>query len=228
MIPIENFEAQSMNGNFVPIIPGGGNINLTYHNRKEYVDKALQFRLHELDRQVSELILDASSTIAYVTKLSSWTNSQMVRDGSLWINLNKPFTRPHDLVVTLSLQHTIHLTISKVDLVRLTNFFCIVYPFFCCVWLIGCSHSWRNVHDCPCSPSFPLHREDVGECSVWRWRRGPTDAKESCEVMITSRIFKSILCGGSICLSPSFHIPFSLFSILLKQGCNTFKQGCMP
>ena len=54
MIPIENFEAQSMNGNFVPIVPGGGNIHLTYHNRKEYVDKALQFRLHELDQQVNK------------------------------------------------------------------------------------------------------------------------------------------------------------------------------
>lgn len=53
MIPIEKFEAQSMNGNFVPIVPGGGNIHLTYQNRKEYVDKALQFRLHELDQQVS-------------------------------------------------------------------------------------------------------------------------------------------------------------------------------
>ena len=52
MIPIEKFEAQSMNGNFVPIVPGGGNIHLTYQNRKEYVDKALLFRLHELDQQV--------------------------------------------------------------------------------------------------------------------------------------------------------------------------------
>ena len=53
MIPIEKFEAQSMDGNFVPIVPGGGNIHLTYHNRKEYVEKALQFRLHELYQQVS-------------------------------------------------------------------------------------------------------------------------------------------------------------------------------
>ena len=52
MIPIESFEAQSMNGSFVPIIPGGGNTKLTFHNRKEYVEKALKFRLHELDQQV--------------------------------------------------------------------------------------------------------------------------------------------------------------------------------
>ena len=52
MIPIESFEAQSMNGRFVPIIPGGGNMKLTFHNRKEYVEKALKFRLHELDQQV--------------------------------------------------------------------------------------------------------------------------------------------------------------------------------
>lgn len=52
MIPIESFEAQSMCGKFVPIVPGGTNIALTFHNRKEYVEKALQFRLHELDEQV--------------------------------------------------------------------------------------------------------------------------------------------------------------------------------
>ena len=52
MIPIELFEAQSITGNFVPIVPGGSGIKLTYQNRKEYVEKALQFRLHELDIQV--------------------------------------------------------------------------------------------------------------------------------------------------------------------------------
>lgn len=53
MIPIESFEAQSMNGKFVPIIPGGSNVKLTFHNRRDYVEKALRFRLHELDHQVS-------------------------------------------------------------------------------------------------------------------------------------------------------------------------------
>ena len=52
MIPIESFEAQSMNGRFVPIIPGGKNTKLTFNNRKDYVEKALKFRLHELDQQV--------------------------------------------------------------------------------------------------------------------------------------------------------------------------------
>ncbi len=52
MIPIESFEAQSMSGIFVPIVPGGGNISLTFQNRKEYVEKGFHFRLHELDKQV--------------------------------------------------------------------------------------------------------------------------------------------------------------------------------
>ena len=51
MIPIESFECQSMNGEFVPIVPGGSN-KRTYQNRKEFVEKALHFRLHELDQQV--------------------------------------------------------------------------------------------------------------------------------------------------------------------------------
>ena len=52
MIPIEAFEARSMSGRVVPIVPGGHSIKLTFHNRKEYVDKALHFRLHEMDGQV--------------------------------------------------------------------------------------------------------------------------------------------------------------------------------
>ena len=63
MIPIECFEAQSMNGRFVPILPGGGNMKLTFHNRKDYVEKALKFRLHELDQQV---LRTSSNTMTYI------------------------------------------------------------------------------------------------------------------------------------------------------------------
>ena len=52
MIPIETFEVRSMSGHVVPIGPEGHNIKLMFQNRKEYVDKALYFRLHELDTQV--------------------------------------------------------------------------------------------------------------------------------------------------------------------------------
>ena len=58
MIPIESFEVQSMTGKFVPIVPGGSNIRLTYHNRKEFVEKALHFRLHELEQQVKGFLQD--------------------------------------------------------------------------------------------------------------------------------------------------------------------------
>ena len=52
MIPIDNYETQSMCRKFLPIVPNGRDIKLTYRNRKDYVEKALQFRLHELDKQV--------------------------------------------------------------------------------------------------------------------------------------------------------------------------------
>lgn len=52
MIPLDSFEALSITGKFVPIVPGGSHIRLTFANRKEYCEKALQFRLHELDMQV--------------------------------------------------------------------------------------------------------------------------------------------------------------------------------
>lgn len=43
---------QSADGKMVPIIPGGNSIPLTFSNRKEYVERAIEYRLHELDRQV--------------------------------------------------------------------------------------------------------------------------------------------------------------------------------
>ena len=58
MIPIDCFEGQSSDGRIVPIVPGGRSIPLTYANRKQYVERAIAFRLHEMDAQVlySQLI----------------------------------------------------------------------------------------------------------------------------------------------------------------------------
>ena len=53
IIPIESFETQSADGRYVPIIPNGHNVRLTFDNRAEYVDRALQYRLHEAERQVA-------------------------------------------------------------------------------------------------------------------------------------------------------------------------------
>ncbi|XP_068741343.1 probable E3 ubiquitin-protein ligase HERC1 [Montipora capricornis] len=53
IIPIESFETQSADGSFVPIFPSGHNIQLTFGNRNEYVERALNYRLHEMDRQIA-------------------------------------------------------------------------------------------------------------------------------------------------------------------------------
>lgn len=52
MIPLDSFVGQSADGKMVPIIPGGNSIPLSFSNRKEYVDRAIEYRLHEIDRQV--------------------------------------------------------------------------------------------------------------------------------------------------------------------------------
>lgn len=44
--------AHSANGKLVPVVPGGHNVPLTFSNRTEYVERALDYRLHEMDRQV--------------------------------------------------------------------------------------------------------------------------------------------------------------------------------
>lgn len=52
MIPLDSFMAHSADGRLVPVVPGGQNISLTFMNRTEYVEKALDYRLHEMDSQV--------------------------------------------------------------------------------------------------------------------------------------------------------------------------------
>lgn len=54
MIPLDSFMAHSADGRLVPIVPGGQNIPLTFTNRTEYVEKALDYRLREMDSQVSQ------------------------------------------------------------------------------------------------------------------------------------------------------------------------------
>lgn len=57
MIPLEFFEGQSADGRFVPIVPGGSSIPLTFDNRRAYVDCAIAYRLHEMDLQVNFVFL---------------------------------------------------------------------------------------------------------------------------------------------------------------------------
>lgn len=52
MIPLDSFVAHSADGRLVPVVPGGQNISLTFANRTEYVERALDYRLHEMDSQV--------------------------------------------------------------------------------------------------------------------------------------------------------------------------------
>lgn len=57
MIPLDSFMAHSADGRLVPVVPGGQNISLTFANRTEYVERALDYRLHEMDSQVCRVEL---------------------------------------------------------------------------------------------------------------------------------------------------------------------------
>lgn len=52
MIPFDYFEGQSSDGRFVPIVPGGRAIPLTFQNRQNYVERATAYRLQEMDLQI--------------------------------------------------------------------------------------------------------------------------------------------------------------------------------
>ncbi|KAG7482610.1 putative E3 ubiquitin-protein ligase HERC1 isoform X1 [Solea senegalensis] len=76
MIPLDSFVGQSADGKMVPIIPGGNSIPLTFSNRKEYVERAIEYRLHELDRQVAA-VREGMSWIVPVPLLSLLTAKQL-------------------------------------------------------------------------------------------------------------------------------------------------------
>lgn len=52
MIPLDSFMVHSADGRLVPVVPGGQNIPLTFANRTEYVERGLDYKLHEMDSQV--------------------------------------------------------------------------------------------------------------------------------------------------------------------------------
>ncbi|KAI6658552.1 E3 ubiquitin-protein ligase HERC1-like [Oopsacas minuta] len=76
MIPISSYEAYNMAGQLAPVVTGGSNIPLTYSNRKEYVEKAIQFRLHELDRQALA-VREGMSLVIPVPLLSLTTGASL-------------------------------------------------------------------------------------------------------------------------------------------------------
>ncbi|XP_022618571.1 probable E3 ubiquitin-protein ligase HERC1 [Seriola dumerili] len=76
MIPLDSFVAHSADGRLVPVVPGGQNISLTFANRTEYVERALEYRLHEMDSQVAA-IREGMSTIIPVPLLSLLTAQQL-------------------------------------------------------------------------------------------------------------------------------------------------------
>lgn len=61
MIPLDSFMAHSADGKLVPVVPGGHNISLTFSNKSDYVERTLDYRLHEMDRQVVLLYTAVSS-----------------------------------------------------------------------------------------------------------------------------------------------------------------------
>ncbi|XP_058472668.1 probable E3 ubiquitin-protein ligase HERC1 [Solea solea] len=76
MIPLDSFMAHSADGRLVPVVPGGQNISLTFANRTEYVERALDYRLHEMDSQVGA-VREGMSTIIPVPLLSLLTAQQL-------------------------------------------------------------------------------------------------------------------------------------------------------
>uniref|UniRef100_A0A8B9HD78 HECT-type E3 ubiquitin transferase n=1 Tax=Astyanax mexicanus TaxID=7994 RepID=A0A8B9HD78_ASTMX len=76
MIPLDSFVAHSADGKLVPVVPGGHNLPLTFTNRNEYVERALEYRLHEMDRQVAA-VREGMSSIIPVPLLSLLTARQL-------------------------------------------------------------------------------------------------------------------------------------------------------
>ncbi|CAG7693965.1 unnamed protein product, partial [Allacma fusca] len=76
VIPLECYEGTSSTGKLVPIVPGGRSIPLTFHNRFDYIEKAVHFRLHEMDLQVAA-VREGMAGITPVPLLALMTGSHL-------------------------------------------------------------------------------------------------------------------------------------------------------
>ncbi|XP_071450243.1 probable E3 ubiquitin-protein ligase HERC1 [Hetaerina americana] len=76
VIPLDCFEGASITGRVVPIVPGGKSIPLTFHNRLEYVEQAIHFRLHEIDFQIAA-VREGMACIVPVPLLSLATSQHL-------------------------------------------------------------------------------------------------------------------------------------------------------
>lgn len=61
---------------FVSVIPNGKNTRLTFGNRSEYVERALKYRMHEMDRQVNA-VREGMAWIIPVPLLSLLTEQKL-------------------------------------------------------------------------------------------------------------------------------------------------------
>ncbi|KAL4227435.1 putative E3 ubiquitin-protein ligase herc1 [Mactra antiquata] len=75
-IPLDCFEGQTLDGRMVPVIPGGKNIPLNFHNRQDYVNKVFNFKLTEMESQ-AKLIQEGMSCIIPVPLLSMMTGRSL-------------------------------------------------------------------------------------------------------------------------------------------------------
>lgn len=82
MIPLDSFVGQSADGKMVPIIPGGNSIPLTFSNRKEYVERAIEYRLHEIDRQVRHYLSGALQI--FVLLVTFWNAASVIQYQHRW------------------------------------------------------------------------------------------------------------------------------------------------
>ena len=55
IIPLDTWEVQSAAGQFVPVVPGGRQLQLDFNNRKRYVNAALSTRLNEMQHQIAHI-----------------------------------------------------------------------------------------------------------------------------------------------------------------------------
>lgn len=72
----ETFTTVSSDDRVVPLIPQGENQEVTFANRKQYVDMVLGYRLHEFDKQAAA-IREGLATIVPLSLLSLFTAEEL-------------------------------------------------------------------------------------------------------------------------------------------------------
>lgn len=83
------FTIATLNGDIVPLCPGGSTKRVTFLNKQQYIDACVQFRLHECDTQIDAIMRGLRCILpTRVLPLVTWSEFEEMVCGAALIDVD--------------------------------------------------------------------------------------------------------------------------------------------